>query len=999
MYKCLMTSLGLMLGTSPESLAQETWRVLAVRVEFPLEAPDDETTSGNGTFDLRSFSEVRGSYRFPYDIPPHDRRYFEHHLTALANYYTDISEGNVRIEYEVFPREPRASYTLERPLKEYGNGRTRHEIDERLTQLFHDAILAADAAEGDALDFSRFRAFCVFHPGLGGEAGNALNDIPSAFIRSSDLNRFTGGPIPVDGATWSVADGMLLPEAISLDGRGGLNGTLARFFANQLGLPGLSNFEDDLPAVGDWSLMDSGANNVASAARLGLESLTGDRSDSLLVGFIPTRMLAWSRIRLGWLTPEVITRSDTVHIVAPHVFSSLPEAVKVPISADEYFLLENRVSRLALLGRVPNVAFSGEEEGVWLSVDDYDAFIPGSGLLIWHVDEAVIRNSGPDRPLNSNPDYRIAAFHYRRGISLEEADGLEDIGNVSSNRLVLGEIISLSTIEGGAEDPFFVGNAVRFGPDTTPNTDSNLSYPTEISIEVLSPPGDTMTVAVTFGRASDGWPITGLDEGGFRAPRVLDVDGDGAKEIIRGYSQSAHASAWRLSGVPVRTFAFPSLWTPAVGDLVPGDGGAEELIFADGTPGLWTKDRFVAEPYRGTVVSATPVIARFPTSELTDIWGWSDGRVVWGVYAGERREVHLAPEPIIGLSVGNVTPDPANELVVVTETGRLFLVQGATDWEELASYEDKPVGAPVVADMDRDGLDEIVSVSPRGVVSLQHVGQRRTLSLPVEGGARSPPVLGDLDGDGFVEVLFGGTARLWVVRFNGVLQTDAPIAFPLKDEAGAIEAPAVLADLDDDGRPEIFAGSNGGLLYGLTATGEALPGFPISTGGRIRTSPLVDDLEGDGNLELLFFTDNGGMHLYHLEEIDPSYTGREVIWGELGGRPGNTGRLQKPSDVDPGEPVASLLPSRRIYCYPNPIKGDSARLRFFLSEGARIEVVVINAIGEVVDRLSLEDPIPMTDNEIGWDTTHYASGLYICRVEAISERRSEVRFVKAAVVK
>ena len=134
-------------------------------------------------------------------------------------------------------------------------------------------------------------------------------------------------------------------------------------------------------------------------------------------------------------------------------------------------------------------------------------------------------------------------------------------------------------------------------------------------------------------------------------------------------------------------------------------------------------------------------------------------------------------------------------------------------------------------------MDEIVSVSPRGVVSLQHVGQRRTLSLPVEGGARSPPVLGDLDGDDSSRSSSAERPAFGFVRFNGVLQTDAPIAFPLKDEAGAIEAPAVLADLDDDGRPEIFAGSNGGLLYGLTATGEALPGFPISTGAGFAPRP------------------------------------------------------------------------------------------------------------------------------------------------------------------
>ena len=405
-------------------------------------------------------------------------------------------------------------------------------------------------------------------------------------------------------------------------------------------------------------------------------------------------------------------------------------------------------------------------------------------------------------------------------------------------------------------------------------------------------------------------------------------------------------------------------------------------------------------PYTGgAVLSASPVIAAFPGSELVDVWGWSDGRVVWGEYAGERGEVALVSEPIVSLSVGNVSPDTGNELVAVTETGRLFIIQNTAEWDELARFEERPLGAPVISDLDGDGLDEIIAVSSRGVVSLQQVGAKPKLSLPVEGGAKSPPVLGDLDGDSFVEVLFGGYSRLWAVRFNGILQTDTPLAFPLKDDTGAIEAPPVLADLDGDAVPEIFAGSRGGLLYGLSATGTHLTGFPISVGGQIRTSPLVNDLDADGSLELLFFTDNGRMHLYHLEEIDPGFTGSDVVWGESGGNSRNTGHLNLSGGFQQDEPAVALLPSRQVYCYPNPIRGDSARLRFFLSDRARIRVIVINAIGEVVDRLSLEDPVPMTKNEIGWDTTNYASGLYICRIEAISEGRSEIRFVKVAIIK
>ena len=536
-------------------MAADTYRVLAVRVSFPPEDPDNETTSGNGTFDL---STAENSDRiYPFDAPPHDRAYFEAHLQALSNYYRDISQGQLNIEYDVYPQEPTASYVLDTPLIEYGNGRTRREINERVTRLFRDGIRAAD--DGATIDFSKYRAFAVFHAGLGGEAGQKLNDIPSAFIFERDLIEFADGAISVNNGTFQITSGMLLPEAISTNGRGGLNGTLARFFASQLGLPGLSDFENDLPAVGDWSLMDTGANNQIDAARLGLQPLRNDSESTgtNLIGFLPSRMTAWSRMQLGWLEPLVITHNDTVEIAASGSASDLPQAIRVPISATEYFLIENRISRLNIENRIPQIEFSTPHH-VWLSADDYDAFIPGSGILIYHIDDAIIRASDAEKHINSHPDYKIAPAQYRRGVALEEADGLQDIGNVSASRIIQAGIISLSSIEGAPEDAFYVGNNALFGPDTSPNTRSNLGYESGITIEVLSPPGEVMTVAIRFANRLDNWPITDLNPTR-ESPRVIDLDGDGIKEILHS------SGAWKIAGTPHsmdETFAI----TPAIGD-------------------------------------------------------------------------------------------------------------------------------------------------------------------------------------------------------------------------------------------------------------------------------------------------------------------------------------------------------------------------------------------------------------------------------------------------
>lgn len=991
--------------------AVETWHVLAVRVSFPLEDPDDETTSGNGTFDLRSFEEVRDEYTFPYGIPPHDRFHFEAHLQALSNYYREVSQGQLNITYAVYPRDPQTSYQLTDPLKEYGNGRTRQEIAERITRLFQDGIEAADLAEGNDLNFGEFDAFAVFHAGLGAEAGQqAPNDIPSAFINLVDLQTYGSGPIAVDNGTTNVASGMLLPEAISADGQGGLNGTLVRFFANQLGVPALSNFEDDLPAVGDWSPMDTGGpSNFSSAARLGLESLTGEPADTILIGFIPSRMLAWTRIHLGWLEPRTITSNDTVLVVAPHVDADLPQAVKIPVSATEYFLLENRVSRLKTYGRIPQIEIT---DGVWTSTDDYDAFIPGSGILIWHIDDAVINASDQDNPINSNLNYRISAGQYRRGISLEEADGLEDIGNLSADRVVQAGIISLDDIEGGPKDPFYVGASTLFTPETIPNSDSNLRYRTGIAIEVLSPPGDTMTVAIRFNSQPSGWPVAGTPSLHFPSPRAIDLDGDGLKEILRASTDPSSMTAVHLDGSTEQLrMGVTGEFTPAVGDLMLDGRGSnkEEWIIAGGeTPVIWIDGEpfttgadwtFLPPP----VISAPPLIATFPSGDPTDVWGWSHGEVVWGTLLQgsdrERGRVGLGNSAITGIAQANLNGDTTNELLVLDASGQLFSVDGPETFRQIATIPEKTEWSPVVADLDGDGEDEAVILLPDG--SLYILGREglaiRSASVP--GGAGSAPVLGDLNLDGFVDILFGGENRIWVVQLNGIQQSDTPVALPLKDEPGIINAPPLIADLDLDGSSEILVATRGGLIYALDREANILEGFPLSTTGPILSTPLLDDLDADGSLELVAFDINGSSHLWHLAEINPLYNGSSVIWGQEGGGPGNTGHLLQRPLESPPDTTGSLLPPNLVYCYPNPIRGSDARVRFFLGGSARVEVTVLNSLGEIVDRMSMDNPTPLIDNELTWDIRDYASGFYICRVEARSPNRTEVRFIKAAIIR
>ncbi len=141
--------------------------------------------------------------------------------------------------------------------------------------------------------------------------------------------------------------------------------------------------------IGNWSLMAFGAWN--GLARWG---------DS------PAWPDAWSRLRMGVVTPTEVTGNSGNKIIPQAYNNPLGETVQrlrsTGLGSQEYFLLENRQ-------QVPG---------------SYDEFLPGNGLLIWHVDDSVATN---DLECQVEPHSACPSNHYL--VALEQADGSRHLEN------------------------------------------------------------------------------------------------------------------------------------------------------------------------------------------------------------------------------------------------------------------------------------------------------------------------------------------------------------------------------------------------------------------------------------------------------------------------------------------------------------------------------------------------------------------------------------------
>jgi len=110
-----------------------------------------------------------------------------------------------------------------------------------------------------------------------------------------------------------------------------------------------------------------------------------------------------------------------------------------------------------------------------------------------------------------------------------------------------------------------------------------------------------------------------------------------------------------------------------------------------------------------------------------------------------------------------------------------------------------------------------------------------------------PPVVGDLKGDGTMEIAFGADDSLmYVVHSNGTLASGWPVS------TGSLSGDLpCIGDINNDGKAEVLAEGNR-QLFALTPDGTNLPGWPVNQSTPVwMQRPAVSDINRDGVLDVL----------------------------------------------------------------------------------------------------------------------------------------------------
>ncbi len=1017
-------------------------KVAMLRIEFATDRRGDQTT-GDG----RMMRTNPDSTRNFIDTPPHDQDYFEAHLEACNRYWDSMTYGNVRIEGEVFPRsEEFGAYTLT-DMADYGPESDDEFFSiEGLTRFFRECLLAADT--DSSVVWKDWDVIFIVHAGSDWQndiIGNTPFDLPTFSITVSDSD------VVVSDTADTLTTGIVFPETSSQDGfQVALNGAIAHEMGHQLGLFDIYNVETFAPTVGFYDLMDSG--NLTSV--LIPNPVTQEETE--VIGVLPSSVGAWSRwlvlFRLGIdppLVKEDAARSRLLAIQARD--QTLPANTqkwyRLPISDTEYFMVENRVDDLDgrdSQGNYNTALDQDDSTGVVLGPIDgttlershnYDLLID-PGVLIWHIDERqALANFDQGRGLN--------VFYDKRSVTIEEADGIVDIGSPYSEFPL-----------GTNKETFHADNNANFSPVTRPNSDSNLGSPSNISVLNIGPRAATIPMDFTFSSKPRGWPMDiGLyGTTSFASATAADVDGDGRAEIAvtsdstlflfrdddrDGDGDVDLAGAWpqpsggaRLKGNPAFTQAMGNLdGEPRLEILATTDSGAVYVWNDDGTP-------FGTADSTGLLLSFAPEQSPASSALAADLDDDGVGEVYVVTKAGRLHGYDFSsgtPEstfvsrflpgspadsgetfaPV--LAFGDVTGDGRSDAFTAFVDGDSIHVQsferdGQRGLRRAFALSPNHGARQVflsLADLDRsprsNDLEIVLATDSGRVLAADREGNMLPgwpLDLPPALGG--PPAFGDVDGDGLLEIVIGsGGVRIEVLNYNGTSVPGFPLVVDLADHPGGglpIPGPAIC-DVDGDGRQDVVAGFVDFTVRAFDGAGRAIDGFPLVTGAPVRSTPAILDANGDGRLELFVHSTDGLVYARSLAGIASA---ENPAWGMLGGGPGLHGSFDARRLPQLAASGSGVLQGP-VTIFPNPAHtNDEISIRYTLGTGLApatgVEIFLYNVAGELVERLD-GTAFPNTENVARISSDRLASGTYFCTLRARSGDRVDSHLEKFAVIR
>ena len=325
-------------------------------------------------------------------------------------------------------------------------------------------------------------------------------------------------------------------------------------------------------------------------------------------------------------------------------------------------------------------------------------------------------------------------------------------------------------------------------------------------------------------------------------------------------------------------------------------------------------------------------------------------------------------------------------------------------------------------DLDRDGTVDAVMLGSRGTVAsfkLDEGGKQTAQWVRVykRGAAgtsgltdeNSGIALGDVNGDGYPEIVFLGDNLVYALDRFGVPMDGFPVTINRGTPIVGFHSDPLIVDVTGDKVPEILVPSSDGLVYAYTGKGKRVTDrFPIAAGSyesmdslqqAVPMSIYVANAVKDSKGPVLYAFHRDGVTAFRLDKAADGAEKAAAAWALPAAGDNRTGFFDasKLGDVDA---VKAKDEISEFFIYPNPVRGGQAKVRLELgAKPQSVKLELYDITGLCVFKTDIPDGVAGM-NQANLDLRNLGSDIYTARLKVKFESgKTKQKLYRVGVVR